>query len=195
MSQKSSAIPDKNSGDDSVEVKVTDSSVPDVAALQAEVEALRRQVAESLDKFVRARADTENVRKRAEADVSAAHKYAIERFAGEVLAVRDSLEHARAVDLQATGVVAKVMEGIDLTIKLTDSIFEKFGLVPVAPPAGEKFDPERHQAMGLTETTEYPANSVVSLMQKGYLLNGRLLRPALVFVSKVPLPAEGEENA
>ena len=194
MSQKSSAVPEKSDGDP-VEVKFTDTSAPDVAALQAEVEALRKQVAEHVDKFVRARAETENVRKRAEADVSAAHKYAIERFAGEVLAVRDSLEHARAVDMQATGVVAKVMEGIDLTIKLTDSIFEKFGLVPVAPPAGEKFDPERHQAMGLTETTEYPANSVVSLMQKGYLLNGRLLRPALVFVSKAPLPAESEETA
>lgn len=193
MSHKSSAVPEK-SDSDSVEVKFTEASAPDVAALQAEVEALRRQMAEQVDKFVRARAETENVRKRAEADVSAAHKYAIERFAGEVLAVRDSLEHARAVDMQATGVVAKVMEGIDLTIKLTDSIFEKFGLVPVAPAAGEKFDPERHQAMGLTETTEYPANSVVSLMQKGYLLNGRLLRPALVFVSKAPLPAESEEN-
>lgn len=194
MSQKSSAVPEK-SDSDSVEVKFTEASASDLAALQAEVETLRKQVAEQVDKFVRARAETENVRKRAEADVAAAHKYAIERFAGEVLAVRDSLEHARAVDMQATGVVAKVMEGIDLTIRLTDSIFEKFGLVPVAPAAGEKFDPERHQAMGLTETTEYPANSVVSLMQKGYLLNGRLLRPALVFVSKAPLPAESDENA
>lgn len=194
MSQKSSAVPEK-SDSDSVEVKFTEASAADLGALQAEVETLRKQVAEQVDKFVRARAETENVRKRAEADVAAAHKYAIERFAGEVLAVRDSLEHARAVDMQATGVVAKVMEGIDLTIRLTDSIFEKFGLVPVAPAAGEKFDPERHQAMGLTETTEYPANSVVSLMQKGYLLNGRLLRPALVFVSKAPLPAESDENA
>jgi molecular chaperone GrpE len=192
MSQKASAAPEKTDGE-SVEVKVTET--PDVAALQAEIEALRKQVAEQVDKFVRARAETENVRKRAEADVAAAHKYAIERFAGEVLAVRDSLEHARAVDMQASGVVAKVMEGIDLTIRLTDSIFEKFGLVPVAPAAGEKFDPERHQAMGLTETTDYPANSVVSLMQRGYLLNGRLLRPALVFVSKAPLAAESEENA
>jgi molecular chaperone GrpE len=194
MSQKSSAVSEKDGGD-TAGVTVAGGPAPDLASQQAEVEALRRQVAENLDKFVRARAETENLRKRAEADVAAAHKFAIERFAGEVLAVRDSLEHARAVDMQASGVAAKVMEGIDLTIKLTDSIFGKFGLLPVAPQIGEKFDPERHQAMGLTETTEFPANSVVSLMQKGYLLNGRLLRPALVFVSKAPIPAEGEENA
>lgn len=186
MNQNSSPVPEQD-----------ETAALDVPALQAELDALRKQLADSQDKLLRARAETENIRKRAEGDVASAHKYAIERFAGEVLAVRDSLEHARAVDMQASGVAAKVMEGLDLTLKLMDAIFEKFGLLPVSPNAGEKFDPERHQAMGLTETTEFAPNCVVSLMQKGYQLNGRLLRPALVFVSKAPLAAEADvpENA
>lgn len=182
MSQNSSPVPD-----------AAETQAIDVPALQAELETLRKQATESYEKFLRARAEADNIRKRAEGDVASAHKYAIERFAGEVLAVRDSLEHARAVDLQASGVAAKVMEGLDLTLKLMDAIFEKFGLVPVSPAAGDRFDPERHQAMGLTETTEFAPNCVVNLMQKGYLLNARLLRPALVFVSKAPLAAEAEE--
>lgn len=155
--------------------------------LRAELEAARAQAAENLDKFLRARAETENVRRRAEADVASAHKFAIERFALEMLAVKDSLERAKAVDLQAAGgALEKMLEGIDLTLRLMDSIFQKFALVEINPARGEKFDPERHQAMSMQESTEVPPQHVVSTLQRGYLLNGRLLRPALVLVAKAP---------
>jgi molecular chaperone GrpE len=157
----------------------------DLAALQAELDAARAQAAENLDKFMRAKAETENLRRRAETDVASAHKFAIERFALEMLAVKDSLERARAVDLQGGGaVLEKMFEGIDLTLKLMDSIFQKFALTEVNPAKGDKFDPERHQAMSMQESAEVPANHVLMALQKGYLLNNRLLRPALVIVAK-----------
>jgi molecular chaperone GrpE len=162
----------------------------DLAALQAEIDAARAQAAENLDKFMRAKAETENLRRRAEADVASAHKFAIERFALEMLAVKDSLERARAVDVQGGGAaLEKMFEGIDLTLKLMDSIFQKFALTEVNPAKGDKFDPERHQAMSMQESAEVPANHVLMALQKGYLLNNRLLRPALVIVAKAAEPA------
>lgn len=159
----------------------------DLDALRAELEAARAQATENLDKFLRAKAETENVRRRAEADVASAHKFAIERFALEMLAVKDSLERAKGVDLQAGGgPLEKMLEGIDLTLKLMDSIFQKFALTEVNPAKGEKFDPEKHQAMSAQESAEVPANHVLMPLQKGYLLNNRLLRPALVIVAKAP---------
>jgi len=160
---------------------------PDAEALKAELEALRAQVAENLDKFVRAKAETENVRRRGETDVANAHKYAIERFALEMLAVKDSLERAQDLGAQAQGGgLEKMLEGIDLTIKLMESIFQKFSLTEVSPAKGDKFDPEKHQAMSAQPSDEVPDNHILLAMQKGYVLNGRLLRPALVMVAKAP---------
>lgn len=156
---------------------------PDLGALQAELAAARADAAEAKDKFLRAKAETENIRRRAEADVANAHKYGIERFALEMLAVRDSLELAKGVDRGQTGIVDKVLEGVELTLKLMDSGLEKFGLT-VVDPAGQKFDPALHQAMTMQETDAAEPNHVVQVMQKGCLLNGRLLRPALVVVAK-----------
>jgi molecular chaperone GrpE len=162
----------------------------DVQALQAELEAVRAQASENLDKFMRAKAETENVRRRAETDVASAHKFAIERFALEMLAVKDSLERARTVDLKISdAVVEKMFEGIDLTLKLMDSIFQKFALTEISPTKGDKFDPERHQAMSAQDNAEVPPNHVLIALQKGYLLNNRLLRPALVIVAKAPAAA------
>lgn len=158
----------------------------ELAALRAEIEAARAAAAEANEKFLRAVAESENMRRRAEAEAANARKFAVERFAGEMLAVRDSLELARAVDLGAGGAdaVAKMHEGLDLTLKLMDNIFQKFALTTVAPQAGEKFDPSRHQAMGTMESGEMAPNHVLTLVQKGYLLHERLLRPAMVIVSK-----------
>jgi molecular chaperone GrpE len=139
--------------------------------------------AENLDKFLRAKAETENIRRRAEIDVANAHKYAIERFAAEMLAVRDSLELAKTVDLKDSRVIERVLEGLDLTLKLMDAALQKFA-VTVIDPQGQKFDPEKHQAMSTMETDQMPPNHVLKVMQKGYLLNNRLLRPAMVIVSK-----------
>jgi molecular chaperone GrpE len=165
----------------------------DVEALKAELEAVRAQATENLDKFLRAKAETDNVRRRAESEVASTHKFAIERFALEMLAVKDSLERAKAVDLQSAGgaVMDRMLEGIDLTLRLMDSVFQKFALAEVDPAKGDRFDPEKHQAMSMQESSEVPANHVLVAMQKGYLLNGRLLRPALVIVAKAPeSPAE-----
>ncbi len=160
----------------------------ELAALTAEIEAARAAAAEANEKFLRAVAESENMRRRAEAEAANARKFAVERFAGEMLAVRDSLELARAVDLGAGGAeaVARMHEGLDLTLKLMDNIFQKFALTAVAPLAGEKFDPSRHQAMGTMESGEMAPNHVLTLVQKGYLLHERLLRPAMVIVSKAP---------
>lgn len=159
----------------------------EIDALKAELDAARAQAAENLDRFLRAKAETENVRRRAETDVASAHKFAIERFALEMLAVKDSLERAKTVDLQAAGAaLEKMFEGIDLTLKLMDSVFQKFALAEVNPAKGDKFDPEKHQAMSVQESAEVPPQHVLVTLQRGYLLNGRLLRPALVLVAKAP---------
>ena len=164
----------------------------DVETLKTEHDAARAQASENMDKFLRAKAETENVRRRAETDVASAHKFAIERFALEMLAVKDSLERARTVDLKTSdAALEKMFEGIDLTLKLMDSIFQKFALTGISPAIGDKFDPERHQAMSAQDNAELPPNHVLMVLQKGYLLNNRLLRPALVIVSKAPAEAPG----
>ena len=164
----------------------------DIPSLLAELEQVRGEATANLDKFLRSKAETENVRRRAEADVSNAHKYAIERFALEMLTVKDSLERARGVEVQdSSGVVNKMFEGLDLTLKLMESIFLKFNLVPVEPVKGDKFDPEKHQAMSVLESAEMPPNHVVVTVQKGYILNDRLLRPAMVIVSRAVSQSEG----
>ena len=164
---------------------------PEVQQLQAELEQARTEAAENLDRFMRARAEAENARKRAEADIVATRKYALERFAAEIVTVRDSLELARTVELPADSIpaVQKMHEGLDLTLKLMDSVFQKFGLTQL-DPQGQKFDPERHQAISMVPSAEVPPNHVVNVVQKGYLLNDRLLRPAMVVVAQAaPKPA------
>jgi len=158
---------------------------PDPAKLQADLEAARAQAADNQDRFLRARADLENTRRRAEMDVANAHKYGIERFAGEMVAVKDSLELARNVDIkqESQGAIQKMHEGLDLTLKLMEDAFRKFGLTTL-DPKGEKFDPAKHHAISVIDSDEVPPNHVVSVMQKGYLLHDRVLRPALVVVAR-----------
>ena len=178
---------------------ISDAEKPsvDVEALKAELETVRSQAASHLDQFLRAKAETENIRRRAETDVASAHKFAIERFALEMLAVRDSLERAKGVDLQnGTAVLEKMLEGIDLTLRLMDNIFQKFALTEVNPAKGDKFDPALHQAMSMQESAEVPPQHVLMALQKGYQLQGRLLRPAMVIVaSAAPAPAAAPKNA
>ena len=164
--------------------------------LRAEIEAARAEAAENLDKFLRAKAETENVRRRAETEVANARKYGVERFAAELLAVKDSLELARAVELKEgdTTAVRKMHEGLDLTLKLMDDVFRKFGLVAV-DPKGEKFDPEKHQAISVVESDLVAPNHVVNVVQKGYLLHDRVLRPAMVVVARTKEGATPEHSA
>lgn len=131
------------------------------------------------DAWLRAKAETENVRRRAQEDIAKASKFAVERFAGELLAVKDSLEAALATE---TPSIDSMKAGTELTLKQLVSAFEKSGLTEINP-IGEKFDPHRHQAISMVEANQEP-NTVVSVLQKGYLLADRVLRPALVMVAK-----------
>ena len=131
------------------------------------------------DAWLRAKAETENVRRRAQEDIAKASKFAVERFAGELLAVKDSLEAALAIE---TPSVESMKSGTELTLKQLVSAFEKAKLTELNP-LGEKFDPNFHQAISMLDS-EQEANTVVTVLQKGYLLAERVLRPALVIVSK-----------
>ena len=131
------------------------------------------------DAWLRARAEADNIRKRAQADIASAHKYAIENFSGELLTVKDSLEAALATP---NVTVDALKSGVELTLKQLNSVFEKFRLTEINP-AGQKFDPHRHQAINTVESDAEP-NTVVQVYQKGYLLNDRVIRPALVSVAK-----------
>jgi molecular chaperone GrpE len=134
---------------------------------------------EHRDAWLRAVADAENSRKRSQADVANAHKYAIENFSSAVVTVKDSLEAA----LAATNATADTLRsGVELTLKQLNSVFEKFNLAEINP-VGLKFDPHRHQAIS-TVASEAEPNTVVQVFQKGYLLNDRVIRPAMVSVAK-----------
>ena len=147
--------------------------------LQALLEAAERQAKEHQEAWLRAKAEAENIRKRAQVDVANAHKYALESFSSELLPVRDSLEAALATPNAS---LDALLQGVQLTLKQLDSAFDKFAIKEINP-VGEKFDPHRAQAMTTVESDK-PANSVVHVLQKGYTLNDRVLRPALVTVSK-----------
>ena len=133
------------------------------------------------DAWLRAKAETENIRKRAVLDVANAHKYAVESFAAELLAVKDSLEAALAVE---SATVDSLKNGVGLTLKQLSAAFDKFNLAEVNP-AGQKFDPHRHQAISMV-AAQAEANTVMQVLQKGYVLNDRVIRPALVTVAKAP---------
>jgi len=148
----------------------------DAAALAAELEEARDQV-------MRAQAEVQNTRRRAEQDVDRARKYALERFCGELLPVVDNLERALESASGDDEQLRPIAEGVELTLKSFLNALGKFNIEPV-DPAGEPFDPQYHQAMSSVENPDVEPNTVVAVMQKGYTLNGRLVRPAMVMVSK-----------
>jgi molecular chaperone GrpE len=143
------------------------------------LQASERKAQEHYDAWMYAKAETENMRRRAAEDVSKAQKFAVERFSNEMLAVKDSLEAGLAVE---TASVESFKSGMELTLKQLSSVFDKFNITEINP-VGEKLDPHKHQAISMVPN-ELPANTVVSVMQKGYALNDRVLRPALVLVSQ-----------
>jgi molecular chaperone GrpE len=147
------------------------------------LEDARARADEHYDQLIRARADLDNLKKRHERELENTHKYALERFVGELLSVWDSLElgHNAAQDEAAD--VVKLREGTELTLKLLTDVLGKFGVQQV-DPEGDRFDPELHQAMSLVPRDDVPPNTVVTVIQKGCTLNGRLIRPAMVMVSE-----------
>lgn len=160
-----------------------------VEELAAALEAAKAEAEQHRDQALRAQAELENVRRRTQRDVENAHKYALEKFAGELLPVVDSLEKAveasrTAEDGESENVKA-IADGVALSLKLFTDVLAKAGIEPI-DPLGHPFDPQYHEAMSMVENPEAEPGSVVAVLQKGYLLNGRLLRAAKVMVAKAP---------
>ena len=147
---------------------------------------------ENWDRYLRAAAELENVRKRASRDVEKAHKFALERFCNELLAVKDSLEIGLATADKAD--VQSLLAGKEATLKLLTTIMERFGVVELNPE-GEPFDPQEHEAMSMQPSSDVEPGSVLTVFQKGYALNGRLLRPARVVVASEPPKSAGDGDS
>ncbi len=156
-----------------------ESTVEIIPNLADQLQASELKAQEHYDAWMYAKAEGENIRRRAVEDVSKAQKFAVERFSNEMLAVMDSLQAALAVE---NTTVESFKSGMELTLKQLTSVFEKFHITEINP-VGEKLDPHKHQAISMIDSDQ-PANTVVSVMQKGYALNERILRPALVLVAK-----------
>ena len=152
----------------------------EMPVLARQLAELETKLAEAQDAFLRAKADAENIRRRAQEDISKAHKFAVESFAEALLPVRDSLEMALKIE---TPSIESLKEGVEMTLKQLSSAFERNRLIEVNPQVGEKLDPMKHQAISMV-AAEQEANTVVSVLQKGYMISDRLLRPALVTVSQ-----------
>ncbi len=155
----------------------------DAAALRAQLADAESRAQHAHEQMLRAIAELDNVRKRAARDVEQAQRYALERFAQELLGVVDSLEMAAAT--AATADAASLAAGQDATLRLLKSTFAKFSINQI-DPAGEPFDPERHEAMAMQPSATAEPDSVLQVVQRGYELNGRLLRPARVIVARAP---------
>ncbi len=165
-------------------LKAADTPAPEPEIMPSMEELLReaeRKAQEHYDAWMYAKAETENVRRRAQQDIDTARKFAVESFSSELLPVKDALEMALAVENAS---VESLKSGVELTLKQLNNVFEKFSIREINP-VGAKFDPHLHQAMAMVESDAEP-NTVVNVMQKGYLLNERVLRPALVSVAKAP---------
>ena len=154
----------------------------DVEFLQEQLEKLQEQSQVSLDKVVRAQAEMENLRKRAARDVENAHKYALEKFTNELLPIIDSLELGLSASAKAKN-LDDLCKGMELTLEMFNTVMEKFGITMIEPK-GEKFNPELHDAVSMQDTDDSNSGIIIEVMQKGYALNGRLIRPAMVVVAK-----------
>lgn len=159
-------------------------AAPTVETLMEEVAALQAQVTEQTESVLRAQAEMQNVRRRAERDVENAHKFALDKFSADLLPIIDSLERALDAAENLENEAAKAMsDGVELTLKMFVDTLGKHGIEQLNP-VGEPFNPEFHQAMSMVPNPDMEPNSVMAVMQKGYVLKGRLVRPAMVVVSK-----------
>jgi molecular chaperone GrpE len=149
--------------------------------LQAQLDAANEEIASLKDSSLRVQAEAQNVRRRAEGDVEKARKFALEKFATELLSVMDNLE--RAIEAGGEDASGPAMEGVELTRKNLADVFARFKIEAVSPE-GEPFDPQQHQAMSMIENPDCEPNTVMHVVQKGYTLSERLIRPAMVMVSK-----------
>ncbi len=170
-----------------------DATLQGEAELANLLEDARSKADENWNQCLRLQADMENLRKRSDRDLANAHKYALERFAQELLPVRDSLEMGLAAGSAGNVDPIKLHEGVELTLQLLTTVLGKFGISEV-DPLHERFNPDFHQAMSLQTCDDVEPNTVVTVVQKGYLLNDRLLRPAMVIVSRAPATTEPHDD-
>jgi len=162
-----------------------------------ELDSLKAQVQEFQEQMLRTQAEMQNIRRRAEMDVEKAHKFALEKFVKELLPVADSLEKAvESTEGQenAGDLVASIRQGVGMTLSLLESSLKKFNVEPLNP-VGEPFNPQQHEAMSMVPAPNAEPNSVVAVVQKGYLLNGRVVRPAMVMVAKAQDAPKIDEQA
>jgi molecular chaperone GrpE len=152
------------------------------------IKTLEEQLAAAQDQSLRVAADVQNIRRRAEQDIEKAHKFALEKFAGDLLPIIDSLERGLELSSAEDENIRPMREGIELTLKMFQDTLKRYNLEAL-DPHGEPFNAEHHQAMAMQESADVEPNSVLKVFQKGYSLNGRLLRPAMVVVSKAPSAA------
>lgn len=166
---------------EAVDKETSDSATPE--ALAEKLAATQRTAEENWDKLLRVQAEMDNLRRRTEKELQNAHKYALERFARELLPVVDSLELGIQAATADVPEVVTLREGSDLTLKQLLGALEKFGVVQI-DPQGQKFNPDLHQAISMTPTAEVEPNTIIKVFQKGYQLNDRLLRPAMVVIAQ-----------
>lgn len=175
--------------------ELPDADLPDADSMEPTADRLAelaKKADDNWERFVRAQAEVENVRRRAEKDLQNAHKFALERIAKELLAVVDSLELGlQAATGDSGGVADPLREGMELTLKQLLAVLERSEIRPI-DPLGERFNPELHQAMAMEATADAKPNSVVRVFQKGYRLHDRLLRPALVVVAQQVPAGDGD---
>lgn len=155
---------------------------PTYKKLEEQLNAAENKANEYWDKLLRSQAEIENLQRRSERDIANAHKYGVEKFARELLAVADNLERSLTVKQAENEALKDFYVGVELTLKLFLETLQKFGIKPI-DPKNEPFNPEQHTAISVREDTTLPANSVIEVIQKGYWLNDRLLRPAMVIVT------------
>lgn len=177
------ALAEEESADDNIEESPENGEMGEIGELVGELSALRGELDKSKDALVRAQADMENIRRRAERDVSNAHKYSVEKFAGELLLILDSLEQGLSIEAAEQANLESLHKGMELTHKLLIDAFGKFAIEQINPE-GEMFDPGMHEAISMQETADAEPNTILAVVQKGYKLHGRMLRPARVIVAK-----------
>lgn len=153
-----------------------------IESLQAKLLETQEKSQENWEKFVRSQAELDNIKKRAQRDLENAHKFGLEKFANELMAVRDSMELGLTAAKSEGANIKTIVEGSEMTFNMFDQAIQKFD-IQVVDPINEKFNPDLHQAMSMQPSADLEPNTVISVMQKGYTLSGRLLRPALVVVS------------
>ena len=192
MAEKENNLAEESAEQAAAEVSAEsgETAQPEEMELATLLEDARNKADENWNLCLRLQADLDNLHKRSERDLANAHKFALERFANELLPVRDSLEMGLASAAGGQVDPARLQEGVELTLQMLTAALGKFGIKEIDPQL-ERFNPDFHQAMSLQERADVEPNTVVTVVQKGYLLNDRLLRPAMVIVSHAPRDAGG----